>query len=129
MAREEVPLRNAMNFVTRTAYIADCEIGMRRWNRLVAEAGYDFRLALPSPRFRRAVGAWAGTHADPQGNPIGEAQWAARCHDWLPSAEDRAFVQSLMQRVVEPGKMAGWLAPPEIGIDNLPAAYEYVRLN
>ncbi len=29
----------------------------------------------------------------------------------------------------EPGKMAAWLAPPEGGINNLPAAYEYVRLN
>jgi benzoyl-CoA 2,3-dioxygenase component B len=129
VAREAVPLRNAMNLVTRTAYVADCEIGIRRWNRLVAEAGYDFRLALPSPRFRRAVGAWAGVHTDPQGNPVGETEWAASRADWLPSGEDRAFVQSLMQRVVEPGKMAGWLAPPEIGIDNLPAAYEYVRLN
>jgi benzoyl-CoA 2,3-dioxygenase component B len=34
-----------------------------------------------------------------------------------------------MQPVTEPGKVAGWLAPPEIGIDNLPAAFEYVRLN
>jgi benzoyl-CoA 2,3-dioxygenase component B len=31
--------------------------------------------------------------------------------------------------VVEPGKMAGWIAPPEIGIDNRPLDYEYVRLN
>jgi benzoyl-CoA 2,3-dioxygenase component B len=34
-----------------------------------------------------------------------------------------------MQRVIEPGKVAAWLAPPEIGIDNRPASYEYVRLN
>ncbi len=126
---QEVPMRNAMNEVTRTAYIADCDIGIRRWNRLIAEAGYAFRLALPSPRFRRSVGMWAGAHTDPQGNPLGEAEWAARCRDWLPNEADRAFVTSLMQRVTEPGKMAGWLAAPEIGIANLPAAYEYVRLN
>jgi len=34
-----------------------------------------------------------------------------------------------MQRVTEPSKVAGWLAPPEIGINNQPLDYEYVRLN
>ncbi len=126
---ETVPLRNAMNEVARTAYIADCDIGIRYWNRLIAEAGYDFPLALPSPRFHRSVGVWADIHTDPQGNPIGDQQWAIRSRDWLPSAEDRAFVGSLMQRVIEPGKVAAWLAPPEIGIDNRSASYEYVRLN
>jgi benzoyl-CoA 2,3-dioxygenase component B len=126
---EEVPMRNAMNEVTRVAYIKDCDIGVQRWNRLIAEAGYEFRLALPSPRFRRAVGVWAGVHTDPQGTPISEEAWNIRRADWLPTEADRAFVKSLMQRVIEPGKMAAWLAPPEGGINNLPAAYEYVRLN
>ena len=126
---EEVPMRNAMNEVTRGAYIKDCDIGVQRWNRLIAEAGYKFRLALPSPRFRRAVGVWAGAHTDPQGNPIGEEPWETRHGDWLPSEADRTFVRSLMQRVTEPGKMATWLAPPEGGINSLPVAYEYVRLN
>ncbi len=122
-------MRNAMNEVTRGAYIKDCDIGVQRWNRLIGEAGYKFRLALPSPRFRRAVGVWAGIHTDPQGNPISEEVSNARRGDWLPSEADRAFVKSLMQRVIEPGKMAAWLAPPEGGINNLPAAYEYVRLS
>jgi len=26
-------------------------------------------------------------------------------------------------------KVAGWIAPPEIGINNAPLDYEYVRLN
>jgi benzoyl-CoA 2,3-dioxygenase component B len=126
---EKVPLRNAINEVTRRAYIDDCQIGIRAWNRLIAAAGYDFRLFLPSPRFRRAVGVWAGVAVDPQGRPVSPGEWAARRDEWLPSAGDRAFVDGLMQRVVEPGKVAGWLAPPEIGIGNLPASYEYVRLN
>ena len=49
--------------------------------------------------------------------------------NWLPSAEDRSFVASLMQRVIEPGKMAAWIAPPERGINNLPVEYEYVKLH
>ncbi len=126
---EAVQMRTALNEVSRAAYIKDCDIGVQRWNRLIREAGHDFRLTLPSPRFRRAVGAWAGIHTDPQGNQITKEEWQAREHDWLPSEGDRSFVHGLMQRVTEPGKVAGWLAPPEIGINNLPFAYEYVRLN
>ena len=47
----------------------------------------------------------------------------------MPSASDGGYVKSLMQRVVEPGKMAAWIAPPERGVNNLPVDYEYVRLN
>jgi benzoyl-CoA 2,3-dioxygenase component B len=126
---QAVAMRSAMNEITRTAYIADCDIGVQRWNRLIAEAGHEFRLALPSPRFRRSVGVWARAHTDPLGNPVSDAIAAANQPDWLPNDNDRAFVQSLMRRVVQPGKMASWLAPPEIGIDNLPASYEYVRLH
>ena len=126
---EEVTMRSAMNEVMRSLYVKDCNIGVQRWNRLIHEAGWDFRLALPSPRFRRSVGAWAGGATDPDGNPISAETWHARQDDWLPSGQDRAFAASLMQRVTEPGRMASWIAPPEGGIDNLPAAYEYVRLN
>ena len=34
-----------------------------------------------------------------------------------------------MQKVIEPGTMAGWIAPPERGINNLPLEYEYVKLH
>jgi len=126
---EDVPMRNAMNEVTRAAYVRDCDVGVQRWNRLVAEAGYDFRFRLPSTRFHRAIGVWAGVATDPEGRPITQEEWQQREPDWLPSAADRTFVASLMRRVTEPGKMAGWIAPPEIGINNTPLDYEYVRLN
>jgi benzoyl-CoA 2,3-dioxygenase component B len=126
---EEVPMRSAMNEVTRAAYIRDCSIGVERWNRLIREAGHAFRLVLPSPRFNRAIGVWAGVATDPEGRLISSEEWRQRQRAWLPTAEDRGFVQSLMQRVTEPGKVAGWIAPPEIGINNSPLDYEYVRLN
>src|SRR5215471_6187062 len=116
---EEAPMRSAINEVTRSLYVQDCDIGVQRWNRLVREAGCDFRLKLPSPRFRRSVGAWAGVCADPQGNPITADLWQAQQGDWLPTDRDRGFVDSLMQRVTEPGKFAGWIAPPDGGINNL----------
>jgi benzoyl-CoA 2,3-dioxygenase component B len=118
-----------MNEVTRGAYIHDCENGVKRWNRVIAAAGYDFRLALPSTRFHRAIGAWAGQPTDPEGRLIPVEEWQRRLPGWLPSDTDKAFIKSLMQPVFEPGKMAGWIAPPERGIDERPVDYEYVRLS
>ncbi|HEV8261274.1 MAG TPA: benzoyl-CoA 2,3-epoxidase subunit BoxB [Burkholderiales bacterium] len=127
--REAVSLRNAMNEVLRNAYIKDCEIGVKRWNMQISRAGFDFQLSLPSPRFRRAIGAWANAPTDPQGKAIRREEFEREIPGWIPSEGDRAFVMSLMQRVVEPGKMAGWIAPPDRGINNLAVDYEYVKLN
>ena len=87
------------------------------------------RLALPSSRFRRSIGPWAGVPVDPQANLIDKSIYEKGLSEWIPSASDKAYVQSLMQRVIEPGKMAGWIAPPERGINNLPVQYEYVKLH
>ncbi|MCW5620197.1 MAG: benzoyl-CoA 2,3-epoxidase subunit BoxB, partial [Burkholderiales bacterium] len=125
---ERVALRNAMNEVMRMSYVKDCEIGVKRWNMQIQRAGHDFRLALPSMRFRRGIGAWADMPVDPQGCSIERAEYQQRLSEWLPTEADRAFVRSLMQRVVEPGKMAGWIAPPDRGINSLPVDYEYVKL-
>jgi len=125
---QDVPLRNAMNEVTRQAYIKDCDNGVQRWSKMIAEAGFAFGLALPSPRFHRTIGAWANRFVDPVGKPVDESLWQARRDEWLPSAADKAFVKSLMQPVTAPGKVAGWIAPPERGVNRLPADYEYVRL-
>ncbi|HEX7952350.1 MAG TPA: benzoyl-CoA 2,3-epoxidase subunit BoxB, partial [Burkholderiales bacterium] len=126
---ESVSLRNAMNEVMRQSYIKDCELGLKRWNLQIQRAGHDLRLSLPSPHFRRSIGAWVNVPTDPQGNPVGREEYERRMQEWIPSEADRAFVHSLMKRVVEPGKMAGWIAAPERGINNLAVDYEYVRLN
>ena len=125
---ESVPLRNAMNEVLRAAYIRDCEIGVKRWNMQIRRAGMDFELRLPSPRFRRAIGVWANMPTDPTGNPVSQQEYERRKDEWIPNEADRAFVHSLMQRVAECGKIAGWIAPPDRGINSLPVDYEYVRL-
>ena len=70
-----------------------------------------------------------GLPVDPQGKVLEREEYDRRLTEWIPSEADRAFVRSLMQRVVEPGKMAGWVAPPERGINNLPVEYEYVKLS
>jgi benzoyl-CoA 2,3-dioxygenase component B len=127
--RETVALRNAMNEVMRQSYIRDCEMGLKRWNMQIQRAGHDIRLALPSARFRRSIGAWSGTTTDPAGKPIGREEYERRLPEWLPTESDRAFVHGLMRRVIEPGKMAGWIAPPDRGINSMPVDYEYVRLS
>ena len=81
--------------------------------------------ALP-PLDRRLGRASRSTR---KGNLISKEDYEKRLPSWIPSEADRAFVHSLMQRVVEPGKMAAWIAPPERGINNLPVEYEYVKLH
>jgi benzoyl-CoA 2,3-epoxidase subunit B len=126
---QEVPMLNALNEVMRESYLKDCEIGLKRWNRLIERAGSELRLTLPSTRFRRAIGAWAGQPVNPQGKLIDKALFEKNLPSWIPSEADRAFVHSLMRKVVEPGKMAAWIAPPDRGINNLPVDYEYVKLH
>ena len=126
---QDVPMLNALNEVMRESYLKDCEIGLKRWNRAIERAGHGFRLTLPSSRFRRSIGSWVGQPVTPEGKLVSQEEYAKRFHEWVPSDEDRAFVRSLMQRVVEPGKMAGWVAPPDRGINNLPLEYEYVKLS
>jgi benzoyl-CoA 2,3-dioxygenase component B len=125
---ESVPLRNAMNEVLRAAYIRDCENGVKRWNTIIKKGGIDFDLRLPSPRFRRTVGLWSNTPTDPAGTPITPEAYAAGLPNWIPTPADQDFVLSVMHPVLEPGKVAGWIAPPERGINNLAVDYEYVRV-
>ena len=129
LKKESVGMRNAMNEIVREAYVKDCEIGLKRWNLQLQRAGSEFRLSLPSPRFRRNIGVWANVPVDPQGRIVSREEYDRRLPEWVPSAEDRAFVKGLMQRVTAPGKMASWIAPPERGINNLPLEYEYVHLS
>jgi len=125
---ERVPYRNALNEVSRREYLVDCERGLGRWNKWIERAGHAYRLHLPSVRFNRSVGSWAGIPTTPDGEPIDPLQAEARRDEWLPSTADREFIRSLMKPVYEPGKMASWIAPPEKGIKDKPVEYEYVRL-
>lgn len=126
--QEEVATRSAMNYITRSAYIRDCEIGLKRWNKTIQKAGVEFELTLPSERFNRMIGAWANLPVAPDGTVIDAALFARKRGEWLPSDGDREHVRSLMVPVTDPGKMASWIAPPDRGINNLPVDYEYVHL-
>ena len=128
LSKREVPLRNAMNEILRDEYVKDNEKGTEYFNKICRRHEVDFEFELPHRRFNRHIGMYSEGRFDPKGNLIDEATWQERQGEWLPTEEDRAYVQSLMKPCTEPGKMASWIAPPPKGINNNPVDYEYVRL-
>lgn len=126
---QTIPMRNAMNEITRLSYVADCEIGLKRWNRLIKKSGHDIILSLPSKRFRRSIGIWAGVETNPEGKIISKSEFDTNINSWLPSESDREYIKSLMVQVIEVNKTAGWIAPPSRGINKLDTGYEYVELS
>ena len=68
----EVPLRNALNEVLRGEYVRDCEKGLARWNKSLADEGIGERLSLPNVRFHRHVGEYAGQYFDIDGNLVSQ---------------------------------------------------------
>jgi benzoyl-CoA 2,3-dioxygenase component B len=129
LVTEQVPLRIAMNEILRDEYVGDCENTVERWNKVLEREGRAERLYLPNRRFNRRVGEYRERHFDVQGSPISEHEWTTKRDSWLPNAADLEFVKSLMVPVHEVGKIAGWIAPPQKGINNNPFEYEYVRRN
>jgi len=129
LVEKEVPMLNALNEVLRDDFIKDSAGGVMRWNKVIEKAGLSFRLTLPHKAFNRHIGTFAGIRVSPDGRAISEAEWAANVNDWLATEADRAYVASLMGRVVETGKYANWIAPPPIGINKQPVDFEYIRFN
>ncbi len=128
IGQTEVSALVGLNTDLRREYIADCESGLKRWNRILSGAGLDQRLKLPHVAFNRKVGAFAGIEATPDGEPVGADEWTRRKGEWLPTDVDKAHVRSLMQPVPERGKIAAWIAPPRNGINGKPFDYDYVHL-
>jgi benzoyl-CoA 2,3-dioxygenase component B len=128
LERRAVPMRSAMNEVLRDWYVADCEAGVQRWNKIFDRHGMAFRLRLPDRKFNRGIGMFSSLHFDPSGAPLSEAEWVRRRHEWLPDASDREYLLSIMATpVYEPGKFANYIAPPIRGINRQPVDFEYVR--
>ena len=126
---KQVPALTALNERLRDDWVKDVQGGIDRWNRVPEKLGIPFRFTLPHKGFHRKIGVFGELHLSPEGKVISEAEWTHKHRDWLPTEEDRAFVQSLMGRVAEPGKFANWISPPARGINNQPIDFEYVRFN
>jgi benzoyl-CoA 2,3-dioxygenase component B len=129
LVEKQVPMLNALNEVLRDDFIKDSVAGVQRWNRVLEKAGVGQRLTVPHKAFNRRIGTLSSLRISPEGRPVSQAEWDAAVDAWLPTPADRAFVASLMGRVAEPGRFAGWIAPPAIGINRQPVDFEYVRFN
>ena len=129
LVEKDVPMLNALNEVLRDDYIKDSVGGVGRWNKVIEKAGIPFRLTTPHKAFHRNIGSLSGVKVAPDGRVVHDHEWNQNVEHWLPTDDDRAFVASLMGRVVEPGQFANWIAPPMIGINRQPVNFEYVRFN
>jgi benzoyl-CoA 2,3-dioxygenase component B len=69
IAQTEVAALVGLNTDLRGHYIADCQIGINRWNKALETAGLPHRLRLPHVAFNRKVGAFKGIHVTPAGHP------------------------------------------------------------
>ncbi len=126
---QEVPALTAINMRLRDDYKRDASGGIGRWNKIIAKTGIQFEMVLPHEGFNRDIGVFKGKPINPDGELLGQTEYNEKKHQWLPSKEDGAFIQSLMVPVTEPGKYAGWINPPKVGIDNKPGDFEYVQLH
>jgi benzoyl-CoA 2,3-dioxygenase component B len=128
IGQTEVSALVGLNTDLRREYISDCQGGVKRWNRILEEAGVKSRFKLPHIAFNRKVGAFAGIEASPDGEQLSAQEWQHRSSAWLPTDVDKTYVRSLMRPVHERGKIAAWIAPPRNGINGQPFDYDYVHL-
>jgi benzoyl-CoA 2,3-dioxygenase component B len=126
---QEIAAITASNERLRADFTVDSQRGVSRFNKIIAGHGIDFAFTLPHAAFNRGIGVFAGVNATPAGEIIDDAQWNRRRGEWLPTGADKAYVNSLMVRVIEPGRMASWIAPPRRGIHGQPLDYDYVRFH
>lgn len=119
---------SAINARLRDDYIKDASGGVKRWNKLIKKAGFDFELKLPHVAFNRQIGEFADISVTPDGEVIDADTFEQRREEWLPTESDLAYLNSLMKPMLEPGKYANWIAEPKVGIDNLAGEFEYVKL-
>ena len=125
---EDTPALSALNMRLRDDYVGDCNNGVGRWNKVIADIGIPFEVKLPHVAFHRHIGEFSRTNVDVDGNILSPAEWTERRTAYLPSESDKDFIESLMQPQFEPGKFASWIAPPKVGIDNKPGDFEYVKI-
>jgi benzoyl-CoA 2,3-epoxidase subunit B len=125
---EETPALRAINARLLDDYIADCQGGIDRWNKIMERYGIDFRISQPHKGFNRRIGEFRGHHISPDGALLTEQEWNARAGDWLPNDDDMRFIDSLMKPCHERGQYASWIAPPRVGINNQTGDFEYVKI-
>lgn len=124
----DVPALNALNARLRDDFMDDCLRGIGRWNREIASHGIDFEIRLPHVAFNRKIGEFSDLSVTPDGKLISGDEFEESRGEWLPTDDDRSYIESIMQPEFRPGFFAPWIAPPSKGIDHKPMDFEYVKL-
>ena len=122
------PALTALNMRLRDDYSKDCQGGVSRWNKIIAQHGINFELKLSHTAFNRRIGEFRDVETTPEGIILTAADWAAKRDDYLPSKSDLEYLNTLMKPTYGVGEYASWIAPPKVGIDNKPGDFEYVRI-
>jgi benzoyl-CoA 2,3-epoxidase subunit B len=122
------PALNALNARLRDDFSDDCNLGVQRWNKIIQASGVPFEMRLSHVAFHRQIGLFANTRVTPDGTVLTEDEWKRRSGDWLPSADDKTFIESLMKPEWAPGKYANWIAEPKTKINHKPGTFEWVKL-
>ena len=126
VGERDVPALSALNETLRDDYVADCAKGVDRWNRTLAQVGAELRAS--ARRLQPAVGAFAGRHVSPDGRLVDDERgWRIVRRGCRPAATSTSCARSCGQST-EPGRMAGWVAPPATGVNGKPVEFEYVRV-
>ena len=128
LVSDNVPMRKAINELSRDTYLREIDAVIDRWNRMLAKMGIEFVFARPNKRFNRRIGAYKDFHFSPDGRRIAREAFEAGMKQWMPSEAEKAHVHAVMKPVYEPGKIASWIAPPARGIDGKPVEWDYVRV-
>ena len=123
------PALSAINMRLRDDYSRDASGGVERWNKLIEKTGVssNLRCRMRASTARSAI--FAGKSITPERVRRYHRKNGSNATNGCRSEGDGDFIQSLMVPVYEPGKYAGWIAPPKVGIDNLPGDFEYVKLH
>jgi benzoyl-CoA 2,3-dioxygenase component B len=124
----EVPALSALNARLRDDFMDDCLAGIGRWNREIASHRVEFEITLPHVAFNRRIGEFGELSVAPGGEVITAEEFERVSDEWLPTGDDRAYIESIMQPEYERGAFASWIAPPSKGINQQPNDYEYVKL-
>ena len=127
--RREIPKRRAMNAYLLDAYADECTRVVGKWNKILEKYDLGENLTLPSLRFNRKVGIYSDQPYDAHGQPITQAALDAEIKRLLPNQVDYDLVERSMVPVLEPGKVANWIAPPEKGVGSKSVDFDYVRFH
>jgi benzoyl-CoA 2,3-dioxygenase component B len=98
----------ATNAFMRRQFVVEVQKTFDRWNAVLGAAGVEFRFSQPSERFARRHGPCARLWFD----LLGARLQNDRSHEFFPTDAELANVRSLMERKLQPGECASWLAAP-----------------